>query len=117
RPAGRRHYRPSTRAVVTVVCAGRYGESLCGFLVAGAPPDTIRDRLATQRKGTEMIRRTAIVLAGLVTAGLFAMGTAVAAPMDSAPQESSQGNAGLGPAGGVLGSLVGGVKQTLGQGL
>lgn len=68
-----------------------------------------------------MIRRTAVVLVGLATAGFFTVGTAVAAPTDSGPQGtsqgSSQGNASPAPAGNVLGSLLGGVKQTLGQGL
>ncbi|MGY0068597.1 hypothetical protein ACWZEH_17650 [Streptomyces sp. QTS137] len=66
-----------------------------------------------------MIRRIAIVLTGLVTAGFFAVGTATAAPTDSGPQpqEASQEKAGLDSTGNVLGSLIGGIKETLGQGL
>ncbi|MFE9927026.1 hypothetical protein ACFYQA_37505 [Streptomyces sp. NPDC005774] len=65
----------------------------------------------------KMMRHIAIVLTGLVTAGFFAMGTAAAAPTDSGPQEAPQEKAALGSPGDLLSGLLGGVKQTLGQGL
>ncbi|MEF9905177.1 hypothetical protein [Streptomyces sp. P9-A2] len=65
----------------------------------------------------KMMRRLAIVLTGLVTAGFLAVGTAAAAPTDSGPQEAPQGKAALGSPNDLLGGLLGGVKQTLGQGL
>lgn len=64
-----------------------------------------------------MLRRIAVVLTGLAAAGFLATGAASAAPAHDPHPLTAKEKAGLRLAGDMLGSLFGGVEQTLGRGL